>query len=124
MERNKILLLDIANKIEVRPDLYDQKEYFSVKDCGTACCVAGHAALFSGASLRYDYEWNSFDLVIPDDESIEGFAKKVLGLKAVESTWLFDEKRNEAAMPTVLRALAAGAELKECKKIEKEFKNA
>jgi len=52
--RNRELFYRIAELIEANPELYDQRSWGGSTPCGTAQCIAGHAAALAGwEPLRY-----------------------------------------------------------------------
>lgn len=81
--KNRLLKLAniIENKLPVawggKPVTFDMSNWMAKDSCGTAACIAGHAAILSG---------QPFDATawMDDEASIEGIASRWLGFKNTE----------------------------------------
>ena len=49
-------LRTLAHELRADPDTFDQRSW-----CGTACCIAGHAAAMSGYEPRHDFDWEGVE---------------------------------------------------------------
>ena len=52
-------LRTLAHELRADPTSYDQTLFYSKTRCGTVCCIAGHAAILSGAQLSSDLDWEA-----------------------------------------------------------------
>jgi hypothetical protein len=76
----------VVAHIEAHPETWNQSEWH----CGTTHCLAGHAQIISGKK--------------PDEDSVWPDAKKFLGLKRVESQYLFRPWRTLADFHAFINA--------------------
>lgn len=108
MTRNRDLFRRIADTIEANPDLYDQTAYGSPTSCGTAHCIAGHAAAISGCQPN---DWGMWSTVrAPGREELRDthdVAAELLGLNAEEADDLFNGSWEPPAGQTVAEAFRA-----------------
>lgn len=149
--RNSNLLRQVANIIESHPERYNQRAWGTVAvgaddglqrfdvsvgtlaaarslaaknvggACGTAHCIAGHAAAASGygpavvdwyvTNDDYVVTWSEVSKLGSDPASTEGVAADLLGLTDTEAAILFEagwKPRDGMSVPTALRRLAQG----------------
>lgn len=90
----------VLDLITAFPDRHEQEHWFIyVEDevtvtnpsCGTACCVAGWAAVLSGAkpAIAINGAYNVVELPDGRDYSVSGYARELLGLTEKQSDVLF-----------------------------------
>ena len=128
--RNTLLFNRIADYLESFPEAYDQERWGDKKDatpCGTAFCIAGHAAHETGwnPKIMNRNSWN-FDPVFPFDwellsqpkaNIVDVFVHSVgaieLGLTRAEADVLFSAnwKPKEGTPSQALRKIGAGAKI-------------
>lgn len=106
MKRNAELLRKAADAIEKEPGSYNQRWWTSYvfddknEFCGTVCCIAGHAIVQHGGSLRWDQRdfrrtyWKGPTLYSKGkrrlgDDQISEYAARILGLTEEEAEMLF-----------------------------------
>jgi hypothetical protein len=77
---NTQLIQEIANFLRTHPEAYDQSQW-----CGTACCIAGRAALMQG----YVWDADTFSLLNKEGRRADtsGVASQALGVPY--NTYLF-----------------------------------
>jgi hypothetical protein len=87
MTINTDLLLEIREQIASHPETHDQSTWASRTDCGTTYCIAGWAAMLTGAQINwYAYEFGPTGegaITVNADsytETVEGYAARVMGL--------------------------------------------
>jgi len=134
---NSELLLQIADAIEAKPELYDQGTWGTYDECGTKACIAGWATSLSGYYPTVVKGWNretgepksfftyekiskkKFQESSWNNESVwpvDTIAEQLLDLSAEESMDLFEETwepAGEYTVPEALRALASGVPLED-----------
>lgn len=100
MTINTELLVKVRQKIREHPDQHDQQHWARRTPCGTTYCIAGWAAMLSGAQL----DWMEgvtdrayADTVNGEAESIEAYAQRALGLSDLECG-IFDASAYALAM--------------------------
>ena len=98
-----------ATHIEDQPDKYNQRQF-----CGTAFCIAGHAALAAGWEMD---DRTGRDLKMSKDgvrQGVEQIASAFLGLNMDQSYELFDEDWKPGgvgrSVPQQLRRYANGVD--------------
>ncbi|AZM51806.1 hypothetical protein DMA15_03740 [Streptomyces sp. WAC 01529] len=96
MPINTDLLIKIRDKIREHPEQHDQAHWARRTSCGTTYCIAGWAAVLSGARLDWSDHWTDqyeggarADTVNSGAETIDDYAQRVLGLDN-EQCALFD----------------------------------
>jgi hypothetical protein len=81
---NEDLLRRVLTYITEHPDEHDQAVWAARRDCGTACCVAGHVVVMSG----YELDWSFDDEVTCDvvglDDTIGTLAARLLNLTGAD----------------------------------------
>ncbi len=119
MRRNTELFDEIADVIEAHPESYNQGTW----GCGSAFCVAGHAASLSGCkastgeSLAYIIPPEDDDTELPLDNdgeiTLNLWASKKLGLDYREDRLFDSEWLPPVGMtvPEALRAIGRGADI-------------
>ena len=148
--RNWFLFLEIANVMEFQPDLYDQQtwgkytpdngqmeefqalfgyvpydeqdyNWTKVEDCGTALCLAGHAAMLTGwfptrgatYNERPTVSWASVCRQPGQDyvhgENVAEVAEEALGISPEEASHLFSGGANWK--PDEIRAFGRGEQI-------------
>jgi hypothetical protein len=103
--------------IEANPKKWDQEEWVPrpVNDsyCGTACCIAGNAALLAGCTpLEPDHPAaGGFLMYGPHGGvvSVNAYAKDVLGLDADEADVLFSAGNSPDDLREIVAALKDGS---------------
>lgn len=134
---NAELLRRVATYIEEHPERYNQQVWFEdYRDdverddddpeedemhfptlktqehlCKTRACVAGIAVLLE-KKFPDDSPSTYMSTWYPDT------ARELFGLDEEMGDWLFSHKRDEEAMPTLLRAIAEGADLDHLMELE------
>lgn len=126
--RNRELFYRIAELIEANPELYNQRSWGRSTPCGTAQCIAGHAAALAGwEPLRYhvgsDVDWSR---LYPRGSSqsgkeafewrhVDSVGRRELGLTYSEAWILFASgwhpKKPYKTVPEALRAFGDGARI-------------
>ena len=98
-----------ARRIEENPDKYDQRQF-----CGTAFCIAGHAAIEAGWEMD---DATGIDLKLVKDgqfRGVEEIAEEFLGLNKDQAYALFDEDWKPGgvgrSVPDQLRRYADGVD--------------
>ncbi|MFE0101205.1 hypothetical protein [Streptomyces sp. NPDC059009] len=99
MARNTELLVKIRDMIREHPEQHDQDHWAKRTSCGTTYCIAGWAAVLTGAQLDWipvhgGWSANTID---NEDEYIEICAQRVMGLSD-EETDLFCLHNAEALL--------------------------
>lgn len=56
---NVDLLRKVLTYITEHPEEWEQANWAVRTDCGTACCVAGHAVAMSGYKFRWSSSWST-----------------------------------------------------------------
>lgn len=97
---NVPLLTKVLDHITEHPDEWRQSWWATKTECGTACCVAGWATVFSGHELSFsphhaDEMWASYTA---DGEMIEDVAKRELGLDDEAAEALFQASNSRSAL--------------------------
>ena len=79
---NLPLLRKVLDHIDAHPEEYEQATYTRTTSCGTAYCIAGHAAVMTGATFI-----NPLLVESPDGEisKVDEYARSVLGITALEA---------------------------------------
>jgi hypothetical protein len=103
---NTELARKVLDQIRIFPETHNQRSYVKENECGTTCCIAGHALSFSGYTLAHvrDYEnaYKGLTFRRPDGgEMVDTWwteAMDLLGLSHGEAVRLFFEWDNEAAI--------------------------
>jgi hypothetical protein len=114
-EPNMPLLRRILHQIDEHPETYEQSVYASDSPCGTSYCVAGHAAVMSGAKPY----WQRLDPLstepyfradeTEDGEMIRVVAQQALGLTDDEACQLFDSENCREDVELVAYRIAGRA---------------
>ena len=112
--------------------VWDQTSWTRPADCGTACCVAGGAAVAAGYVLhstetygdtRFD---NEFQWRRPRGKTVYGIAtlgRKLLGLDGFEAEWLFHSDRTKRQVLAGLRKLKDGGRINELRSFRTHIKD-
>lgn len=113
MSVNVELLQRTLAQIEAHPELWEQREWRTETDCGTAYCFAGWAAVLSGAAfVRHEDGSLSYEYVIPpgggDSIWIQDYAAQVLGIGSRHAMDLFDGYNTLADLRAFVGELTAG----------------
>lgn len=98
MKINTDLLLQIREQITAHPETHDQDQWGRRTECGTTHCIAGWAAVLSGANL--DWRKNEFGvglLCFVNEHDPGVYAAALLGLSCDEAGALFYQG-NKAAL--------------------------
>ena len=113
---NITLLRAVLKQIDEHPETWDQEHYIRKTDCGTACCIAGHAIVLSGhdqIAWCVDMTTGSRCGYVLGDESMPMIARIALGITERESCLLFHAKNTREDVQRWSEAIAkrAGEEL-------------
>ena len=120
LERNADLFFAIADRVEFDPDSYNQHTWgrpSSWTDCGTICCIAGHALSLSGyeVSMKNSYTprftKRGQKRGIASGDAIARRAANLLGLSSTEARLLFDggwEPKSKYTVAEALRRIGKG----------------
>jgi hypothetical protein len=101
---NTELARKVLDQIRSFPETHSQGSYIKENECGTTCCIAGHALAFSGYEITENSKpeiEKAYDFLRPDGTTIDFVwdeAKDLLGLSRDEAVRLFFEWDNEAAI--------------------------
>lgn len=98
---NAVLARQIYDQITEFPESHNQLLWGKKTECGTVCCVAGHAGLITGEA--YFDGWGN--IVAKHFMTINGMAQDLLGIDDRLATFLFYVTDNEGAV-SVMRQLA------------------
>ncbi|WP_051819243.1 hypothetical protein [Streptomyces sp. NRRL S-920] len=98
MTINTDLLLAIREQITSHPEAHDQREWGVRTECGTTHCIAGWAAVLTGATIDWRGSEGGHRVYLVDDEDPEVYAAGMLGLDHDEAHSLFYERDNAAAL--------------------------
>jgi hypothetical protein len=86
----------VLEKIEADPGSFAQNFWATRTECGTAFCIAGHAATLDGSKPLWDTGWTPRDNVAISVLTPEGFEKligdhgrEVLGLTELQAQFVF-----------------------------------
>lgn len=119
---------EIATVIRLRPELWNQHQYFSIfvessdqmrailagdeepePECGTTGCVAGWGAvLTSPPGTRLTTVGSVYQPGIDGRLKAGDITQAALGLGYGQAAWLFSEHRSQREVLTALDAIAAG----------------
>ena len=108
---------------DVEGDAEDYNWIYADEECGSALCIAGHAAAFSGwfptiTGSHTDHPEVSWTVVhkerhqkasAPDHKYTSDAAQEALGINDREAAWMFDSERNWT--PDDLRRFATGVNI-------------
>ena len=108
---------------DVEGNAEDYNWIYADEECGSALCIAGHAAAFSGwfptiarsHSDRPEVSWTVVHKTPHQKASEPGHkytsdaAREALGINDAEAAWMFDSERNWT--PDDLRRFAAGVNI-------------
>jgi hypothetical protein len=128
--RNTELFYRIADMIEYFPEMYDQSvwgEEAPGTPCGTAFCIAGHAAHETGFiaptrtyGSRVTQDWINVEFAVDDDtvvtETTPTIGRLELGLTPAEAEYLFHEDWcpvDGITVPEALRMIGRGEYISE-----------
>jgi len=97
---NTLLADTVIGVIETHPETHNQHDWGYETACGTTMCVAGHAAVLSGAKLNYfDFgnERKAYECTLPDGTitGIDRYAQEMLGLTDEQADNLFYNMNND-----------------------------
>lgn len=84
---NAPLLRKVLDHITAHPEEWDQTDWASMTSCGTACCVAGHAAVMTGHTP--DFRGYGSTHVTSDGRYICDVAREELRLEHWQADDLF-----------------------------------
>lgn len=87
MSINVPLLRKVLEHITEHPEEWNQATWARETACGSVCCVAGHAAVMTGHTLKYE---DGRAYVTTDGRSIMEVAAEELGLGDTQAINLFD----------------------------------
>jgi hypothetical protein len=94
-------LRGLVEHIKEFPEEWDQTTYVGVASaCGTACCLAGHAALAAGKHPGFSP--SNTEPAYRDSRAVAVAASQYLGLTLHESCWLFSATRTLADFERVI----------------------
>ncbi|WP_055566013.1 hypothetical protein [Streptomyces atriruber] len=115
MTINVDLLLEIREQITSHPETHDQEQWGKRTGCGTTHCIAGWAAVLTGAALAWtdaaDLDDINGDEVVTyadDHENPSVYAQRVIGLPPGEVIGLFYELDNAEALEALDRLIEKG----------------
>lgn len=113
---NLPLLRKVLDHIDAHPEEWDQWQFARVVSCGTAFCVAGHAAVMSGAEPVFSPGSDrtcTFRTAEGWTVDVESYARDLLGLTPDEASvvdgGLFDTANDRADVQRIAEAIAARA---------------
>jgi hypothetical protein len=104
---NLPLLRKVLEQITAAPETWDQSAWAATTPCGTAMCVAGHAAALTGHTFRFESDGKAGDTT--DGRLISAVAIEELGLTLYESDELFDSRNGLADLQRIAGRIAARA---------------
>lgn len=91
---------EVARRIELFEESYDQGSYGSARDCGSVGCLAGHGGMATGwnpvavYTNFIDHDWDSFD------ERKQRPTKRHLKINALDWASLWRDDDSEVNVPT------------------------
>ena len=95
--------------------VWDQTEWVKRVDCGTACCVAGGAAIAAGY-VPHEIDFNRWKWRRPRGKTIyeiTSLGRRLLRLDGFEAEWLFHHERTKRQVLAGLRKLKDGGRINE-----------
>lgn len=105
----------IIGYIEAHPEEWDQQLWATKLDCGTAYCMAGHAVVRAGYSIRWEDSLDGrrvgntcVDPVNGQVWSIETLARSLLGLTPTEALYLFAASNDLDDLKITVKKIANG----------------
>jgi hypothetical protein len=88
---NVPLLTRVLDHITVNPKEWEQANWAVKTSCGTACCVAGHAAVMTGHTPDFSRGYGRTDMT-SDGRLIYEVAQQELGLGADQADAMFAQE--------------------------------
>ena len=92
---NKQRMLRLADRLEkIDPNKFDMNAFADKRECGTTCCVAGHALLMAGWKLGEADVWEAVAFVSRrgvevHTSQVGDYAQEYLGLTEPQAKKLF-----------------------------------
>lgn len=108
---NVDLLRKVVLHITENPEQWSQEHWAVVNECGTTCCVAGWAAVFSGHSLEWlNTAGGLVQAAFVDDgiRTISDVAQEALGLDDMQARMLFGGDNDLARIWELAQSFAEG----------------
>ena|SRR5690349_4695053 len=119
MTKNIELLKQVKDSILMDPDSHDQKTWF----CDTSMCIAGHAAVMSGATVQASRNYSDLLEMVDEHGNMihpPEYAQEALGLSDDEREYLFYCMNNAVSLKRMDQVIQLWEEGKEIDDLPEE----